>query len=56
MAKTRIRSAQLRKVQRKDLTVSTAGKAVVTKIIAGTGVTITWTGADQGTGDVVLNG
>jgi len=58
MPKTQVRGTQIRtgKVQRVDLNTTTPAKAVVTKIIAGTGVSITWTGADQGTGDVVLNG
>jgi hypothetical protein len=42
-------------VQRVDLDVTTIGNAVIRKIIAGTNVTITSTGADAGTGDVTIN-
>lgn len=42
-------------VQRSDLDVSTAGEAVTRKIIAGTGISITSTGVDAGTGDVTIN-
>lgn len=58
MPKTQVRGSQIRqgKVQRKDLDTTTVGNSVVTKIIAGSGVTITFTGADSGTGDVTLNG
>lgn len=56
MPKTRVRSSQLKKIKRADLNTATTGKAVVTKIIAGAGVTISQTGADSGTGDVTLNG
>lgn len=37
------------------LNTATSGSAVVTKIIAGTGVTLSSTGADAGTGDVTVN-
>lgn len=43
-------------VQRKDMDVTTTGEAVITKIIAGPGITITETGADTGTGDVTITG
>lgn len=56
MAKTRVRTTQLRKIKRADLNTTTSTKAVVTKIIAGTGVTLSSTGVDNGTGDVTLNG
>ena len=58
MAKTQVRGSQIRtgQVKKPDLAVSTVNNSVVTKIIAGTGVTITSTGADAGTGDVTLNG
>lgn len=42
-------------VSRADLNTSTSGQAVVTRIIAGTGVTLGSTGADSGTGDVTIN-
>jgi hypothetical protein len=34
---------------------TTAGSAVINKVIAGTGITITNTGVDAGTGDVTVN-
>lgn len=42
-------------VSRADLNTATSGQAVTTKIIQGTGVTISSTGADAGTGDVTIN-
>lgn len=42
-------------IQRIDLNVTTAGQAVIRKVIAGTGVTLTSTGVDAGTGDVTIN-
>lgn len=42
-------------IQRADLDAVTAGSAVIKKIIAGTGVTITSTGVDAGTGDVTIS-
>lgn len=57
MPKTEVRSAQILNatVGRSDINVATPGEAVVTKIVAGTGITISGTGADTGTGDVTLN-
>lgn len=42
-------------VQRDDLDISTVGQSVVRKIIQGSGVIISSTGADSGTGDVTIN-
>jgi hypothetical protein len=42
-------------VQREDLNVSSSGQAVITKVIAGEGVTISSTGIDPGTGDVTIS-
>lgn len=42
-------------IQRNDLDVATAGSAVVRRLIAGTNVTFTSTGADSGTGDITIN-
>jgi hypothetical protein len=42
-------------ITRSDLNVSTPGSAVIRKIIAGTNITISQTGADAGTGDVTIN-
>ena len=42
-------------VLRNDLNTTTSGSAVITKIIAGTNITISSTGVDAGTGDVTIN-
>ncbi len=42
-------------VFRNDLNTTTSGSAVITKIIAGTNITISSTGVDAGTGDVTIN-
>lgn len=42
-------------IQRVDLDVSTTGQAVITKIIQGTGISLSSTGVDAGTGDVTIN-
>jgi hypothetical protein len=57
MAQTQVRGTQVLdgSVQRSDLDVATAGQAVIRKVIAGSNVTITSTGADAGTGDVTIN-
>jgi hypothetical protein len=41
-------------IQRADLDVTTVGKAVVAKLVQGSGITLTSTGADSGTGDVTI--
>lgn len=57
MATTNITSGQIRdgEVKRADLNTATSGSAVITKIIAGTGISLSSTGADTGTGDVTVN-
>jgi len=42
-------------IQRADIDTSTVGQAVVTKLVQGTNVTLSSTGADSGTGDVTIN-
>jgi microcystin-dependent protein len=42
-------------IQRVDLDTSTVGQAVVAKLVQGTGITLSSTGADSGTGDVTVN-
>jgi hypothetical protein len=42
-------------VNRDDLNITTVGKSVVRRLIAGTNITFTQTGADTGTGDVTIN-
>jgi hypothetical protein len=58
MPQTVIRGTQVLdgSIQRADLDVSTAGKAVVAKIVQGTGISLSSTGADSGTGDVTVSG
>jgi hypothetical protein len=57
MAITVLRGGQIKDstIQRIDLDTSTASQAVIAKIIQGTGITISSTGADSGTGDVTIN-
>lgn len=57
MAKTEVTTSQIKDgtVNRDDLNTTTTTKAVVAKIIAGTGVTLSSTGVDAGTGDVTVN-
>lgn len=42
-------------IVRADLNVSTSGSAVIRKLIQGTGITISSTGVDTGTGDVTVS-
>jgi hypothetical protein len=57
MPQTQIKSSQLQDggVQREDINVSVSGHALITKIIAGTGLTESHSGVDAGTGDVTLS-
>lgn len=57
MAKTEITGDQILDgaVTRDDLDAITSGQAVIRKVIAGTNVTLSWTGVDEGTGDVTVN-
>jgi hypothetical protein len=41
-------------IQRADLDTTTVGQAVSTKLVQGTGVSLSSTGADAGTGDVTV--
>src|SRR6201993_4638453 len=56
MAITTVRGTQITNatIQRQDLDTSTAGQAVVTKIVQGSGITLSSTGTDSGTGDVTV--
>jgi hypothetical protein len=58
MPQTVIRGTQVLdgSIQRADLDISTAGKAVIAKIVQGTGIVLSSTGADSGTGDVTVSG
>jgi hypothetical protein len=42
-------------VQRDDLDASTVGQAVIRKLVQGTGISLTSTGGDAGTGDVTVS-
>lgn len=55
--RTEIRTNQIEDggVTRDDLNTADTGKAVVRKIIQGTGISISSTGVDSGTGDVEIN-
>jgi hypothetical protein len=58
MAQTKLNATDLLKagsVARTHLDTSTAGAAIIAKVIAGAGITLTSTGADAGTGDVTLS-
>ena len=57
MAITQVRGTNILdgSVQRADLDTTTAGSAVVRKLIAGTNITFSSTGVDAGTGDVTVN-
>lgn len=56
MARTNVRGSQINdgSVQRVDLDTTTTGQAVIRKVIAGTGISISQTGVDSGTGDVTV--
>lgn len=57
MPQTLLKGAQISdgSVQRVDLDTVTPGQSVIRKIIAGSGISLTSTGADAGTGDVTIN-
>ena len=41
-------------IQRRDLDITTTGESVLTKLVAGSGIALTSTGADPGTGEVTI--
>ncbi len=57
MARTELRGGQVKdaSIGRSDLITGTAGEAVIAKLVAGFGVTLSGTGADSGTGDVTIS-
>jgi hypothetical protein len=57
MKRTYISGRQIRdgSVQRVDMDVVTTDQAVITKVVAGTNISISSTGVDTGTGDVTVN-
>lgn len=52
-----VRGGQIKNatIQRQDLDTVTTAQAVITKVVAGTGITLSSTGVDPGTGDVTVN-
>lgn len=56
MARTQVRASQLLdgSLQRVDVDTTTPGQALVTRLIAGSGIEFTSTGVDSGTGDVTI--
>ena len=57
MARTTVRSEQIKDstINVDDIDTSTVGKALVTKIVQGTNLSISSTGGDSGTGAVTIN-
>lgn len=55
MGRTKLTTNEIGSVQRNDFDVTTTGEAVITKVIAGTGISLSSTGVDAGTGDVTIN-
>lgn len=55
MGRTLLSSREIGSVQRNDFDTTTSGQAVITKVIAGTGISLSSTGTDAGTGDVTIN-
>jgi hypothetical protein len=57
VARTQFSGSQVEdgSIVRADLNTATAGSSVIRKVIAGTGISISSTGVDAGTGDVTVN-
>jgi hypothetical protein len=57
MARTEFKSSQVKNgcIELQDLNTTKPGKAVITKVLQGTGIELVSTGADQGTGNVTIN-
>jgi len=57
MSRTSIGTREVRdgSVARSDVDISTSGESLITKVVAGSDVSLTWTGADPGTGDVTVS-
>lgn len=41
-------------IQRRDIDITTTGESLITKLVAGSGISISSTGADSGTGEVTI--
>jgi hypothetical protein len=57
MARTQLSATQIlnRSLQEEDMDITTPGKAMITRVVAGTGITLSSTGIDPGTGVVTIN-
>jgi hypothetical protein len=57
MAVTNVRGTQVldASIQRRDCDVSTVGQSVLVKVLPGTGISISATGGDAGTGDATIS-
>jgi hypothetical protein len=57
MARTQLRGTQVldSDITKDDLNITLPGKAVICQVHAGTGITLSSTGVDPGTGDVTIN-
>lgn len=57
MARTEVNTKQVGdgEITRSDLNTTDSSKAVIARVIAGTGIQISSTGADTGTGDVTIS-
>ncbi len=55
MVQTTLNTQQFSGVQRDDLDTTTTTKAVIAKAVQGSGITISSSGVDSGTGDVTIN-
>lgn len=55
MAITTLTTQQFGGVQRDDIDITTTTQALITKAVQGTGISLSSTGVDAGTGDVTIN-
>jgi hypothetical protein len=57
MARTQLNARQLLNgtIQQEDIDTTTTGKAMITKVVPGVGITLSSTGVDPGTGIVTIN-
>jgi len=57
LARTSVKSEQIKdaEVKRSDINITQTGEAMIRRLIAGTNISISSTGADSGTGDVTVS-
>ena len=57
MGNTNIRSRQIKDadILKADINTTTTGSALITKVVSGTGISLSSTGVDAGTGDVTVS-